>query len=355
MLHRAWIVLEYIDCLEVQPVSPFRCYRIIPLQSKSEFSAAPLCIKYSIILYNAAILARDFPYDVTGVDLITAFDEFRNRTTIGGAGDRPRPDVLRDGLRDRIGLYGYDFAWQSMAVARSLITALNMLVGYWLDRAEQNKVLNDLNDGSFAVGSISATSHTVGVLGACATACQFCAFEMGQKFFTGEEMSGDRDGTKRGWKKIIDGGLANHLPCIEKAKWFSWNTTLRDESRACLRRIRIIRKKGAPKSLSPPVVEATPDMATGSPKAPAVVLNGQGSPVIVLGKEKEPVTAAQYDVLVALLDAPNGLAKDALAKNSRHTDAVKILKRIAKIDADWAAVIGLAGKPNGRYRIRSPH
>src|SRR5271157_1466827 len=40
-----------------------------------------------------------------------------------------------------------------------------------------------------------------------------------------------------------------------------------------------------------------------------------------------------------------------LAIESGCGDAVNILKRLAKSDPDWKAVIKLAGKPGGRYRI----
>jgi hypothetical protein len=50
-----------------------------------------------------------------------------------------------------------------------------------------------------------------------------------------------------------------------------------------------------------------------------------------------------------------GLGKDELVEKSGHGDAVNILKRVALIDGDWATVIGLAGKPGGRYRILDLH
>jgi hypothetical protein len=77
---------------------------------------------------------------------------------------------------------------------------------------------------------------------------------------------------------------------------------------------------------------------------------------VVKGIEKPPLTDAQYDVMSALLEAGSrGLNKDELAKKSDHGDAVRILGRIAKIDDGWKEVIGLAGKPGGRYRILDIH
>jgi hypothetical protein len=74
----------------------------------------------------------------------------------------------------------------------------------------------------------------------------------------------------------------------------------------------------------------------------------------VLGKEKDRLTAGEYDVVEALLAAgERGLTKDALIINGRHEDARGILSRLRKKDPDWASVIQMAGKSGGRYRIIS--
>jgi hypothetical protein len=86
--------------------------------------------------------------------------------------------------------------------------------------------------------------------------------------------------------------------------------------------------------------------------APAVVLNGQGKPPVVRGQRKPVLTFAQYNVVTALLQAgEGGLSKDELARDSGHTDALGILRRLARKDPDWAAVIRFAGQTGGRYRI----
>jgi hypothetical protein len=83
-----------------------------------------------------------------------------------------------------------------------------------------------------------------------------------------------------------------------------------------------------------------------------IVLSGQGKPVKVKGKEKAALTDPQYNVLAALLAAgARGLNKDELVNESGHGDAVRILKRITEIDADWKAAIAIAGKTGGGYRI----
>ena len=73
---------------------------------------------------------------------------------------------------------------------------------------------------------------------------------------------------------------------------------------------------------------------------------------IVNGTEKPTLTYAQYNVVMALLKAGDkGLTKDALDRNSGHTDARKILGRLANKDNDWKAVILLPGITGKRYRI----
>jgi hypothetical protein len=96
----------------------------------------------------------------------------------------------------------------------------------------------------------------------------------------------------------------------------------------------------------------------GEPKKvfPPVLLNGPGERVLVNGKPKDALTNAQYNVVQALIEAgANGLTKDQIVTKSGHSDAVKILGRVAEIDADWKAVVGMAGKSGGRYRIKNPH
>jgi hypothetical protein len=83
-----------------------------------------------------------------------------------------------------------------------------------------------------------------------------------------------------------------------------------------------------------------------------VVLRGPGERPIVGGVEKGPLTLPQYDVVKALLDAgERGLSKDELDRKSKHGDARKILKRLAKSDPDWNAAIHFPGKAGGGYRI----
>jgi hypothetical protein len=46
------------------------------------------------------------------------------------------------------------------------------------------------------------------------------------------------------------------------------------------------------------------------------------------------------------------LTKDQLDAKSGHSEARKILKRLATSDPDWAAVIQMPGLPGRRYRIQ---
>jgi hypothetical protein len=85
---------------------------------------------------------------------------------------------------------------------------------------------------------------------------------------------------------------------------------------------------------------------------PRVVLRGRNQGPIVLAKEKQKLTLAQYNVVKTLLDAGEvGLTKDTLVEKSRHTDARGVLARLADTDDDWKAVIHFAGEPGGGYRI----
>jgi hypothetical protein len=108
---------------------------------------------------------------------------------------------------------------------------------------------------------------------------------------------------------------------------------------------------------APPVVTAPPSGVATPPTgrtagAPRVVLRGPAEGPFVLGREKRPLTLAQYDVVKALLDAgERGLSKDELDRQSGHGDARKLLKRLAALDDDWQAVIHFPGKPGGGYRI----
>jgi hypothetical protein len=84
-----------------------------------------------------------------------------------------------------------------------------------------------------------------------------------------------------------------------------------------------------------------------------VRLRGRSARPAVLNHLKRKLTTAQYDVVEALLAASDdGLSKDELATNSKHDDAVNVLKRLAKSDPDWGTVIRLAGKKGGRFRIK---
>jgi hypothetical protein len=86
-----------------------------------------------------------------------------------------------------------------------------------------------------------------------------------------------------------------------------------------------------------------------------VQLEGDGRPVIVLGKQKPKLLATQYKVVEALVAAgETGLTKDQLVKESGCGDARGILRRLADSDPDWAAVIQFAGGTGRRYRIARP-
>jgi hypothetical protein len=85
--------------------------------------------------------------------------------------------------------------------------------------------------------------------------------------------------------------------------------------------------------------------------SPPVELLGEGRPVRLFGKEKPPLTVAQYDVVKALIEAgPRGLTKDELELKSGRGGARKTL-RLLLDDPDWSRVVAMAGKTGQRYRI----
>ncbi len=98
-----------------------------------------------------------------------------------------------------------------------------------------------------------------------------------------------------------------------------------------------------------PVVSTdAPDGA--APHQASVELHGPGEPCNVLGKEKKPLTDAQYAVISRLLEAgTEGLSKDAL--EAVRPSARRILRNLRK-DKDWAKVIRMPGQTNGRYRLK---
>jgi hypothetical protein len=87
---------------------------------------------------------------------------------------------------------------------------------------------------------------------------------------------------------------------------------------------------------------------------PRLELRGRDEGPIVLGKEKQPLTERQYNVVKALLDAgERGLSKDKLDEKSGHSEARKVLRALRRSDTDWAAVIHMPGKAgSGGYRIK---
>lgn len=84
----------------------------------------------------------------------------------------------------------------------------------------------------------------------------------------------------------------------------------------------------------------------------SVQLFGEGKNPVVTDRKKKPLTKAQYDVVLALLEAgAAGLTIDNLKLYSGHDDARGILKRLAGKDPDWNSVIAFAGSTGMRYRI----
>jgi len=143
-----------------------------------------------------------------------------------------------------------------------------------------------------------------------------------------------------------------------------WKATSPEEDEALRRAVALIRRahmEGWTWSIE---VDTTPEppaaVATGqaadqqSDEEQRIILRGQGKPPVVLGKEKQPLTFREYNIVKALLDAgEHGLTKDKLDDKSGHSEARKVLSALRDGDPDWAAVIQMPGGPGrGGYRIK---
>jgi len=117
-----------------------------------------------------------------------------------------------------------------------------------------------------------------------------------------------------------------------------------------------------PESKAPAVETGGDNEATGGKnqetrvpvcQSKKVKLFGPGEQPEVNGKRKPILTLARYDAVQTLIEAgETGLTKDQLDDKSGHSDARKLLKALAKDDADWARAILFPGTPGKRYRIR---
>lgn len=84
---------------------------------------------------------------------------------------------------------------------------------------------------------------------------------------------------------------------------------------------------------------------------PCICLGKPGEDCWVLGKNKGTLTDSQRAVLSALLEAGSkGLKKDSLERV--RASARRILRKLRE-DEDWAKVIMMPGKTDGRYRVKS--
>ena len=90
------------------------------------------------------------------------------------------------------------------------------------------------------------------------------------------------------------------------------------------------------------------------PAAPVVQLRGPGEFPVVLGVEVALLTAAQYDVVQALVNATQPLTKDQLDVKSARTGTPTVLARLCKKNASWGQAIVLPGTKRGGYRLRKP-
>jgi hypothetical protein len=82
-----------------------------------------------------------------------------------------------------------------------------------------------------------------------------------------------------------------------------------------------------------------------------VRLMGPGEPVVIDDKRHPKLTIIQYSVIETLLRNPSGLNKYDLVAKSGCTDAVNVLKGIAK-KPGWRDVILLGGRRGDGYRLQ---
>jgi len=92
------------------------------------------------------------------------------------------------------------------------------------------------------------------------------------------------------------------------------------------------------------------DRASNAPVVRKVELGRLGDPCTVNGRQMKALTDGQHAVVAALLDAgDDGLTKDAI--EAVRPSARRMLNDLRQ-DTDWAAVIIMPGRTNGRYRVR---
>ncbi len=85
----------------------------------------------------------------------------------------------------------------------------------------------------------------------------------------------------------------------------------------------------------------------------SIVLGERDGRPVVNGKQKKPLTNAQYDIVKALVVAGKfGLSKDQLDAKSGRGDALKTLRRLVSADSDWAAVVVFPGVKGQGYRVK---
>jgi len=88
------------------------------------------------------------------------------------------------------------------------------------------------------------------------------------------------------------------------------------------------------------------------PQVKSIILQGMGKPVVVLGKNKPPISDASYHAVSALLKAGEiGLSKDELDRECGASDSRKLLRKLCDSDPEWRTVILMPGARGKRYRV----
>jgi integrase len=95
-----------------------------------------------------------------------------------------------------------------------------------------------------------------------------------------------------------------------------------------------------------------PCLRDKAPDRPAIELTGPGKAVLLPGVSMPPIGDVEYDAISVMLAAGrDGLSKDQMAHRCEYGAWRNYLADLVKSHDYWKAVILMAGKPYGRYKI----
>lgn len=113
-------------------------------------------------------------------------------------------------------------------------------------------------------------------------------------------------------------------------------------------------KSKTPKTCQTPQLDAAPNIREPEFRIDCVQLFGSAEPPVIDGKQKAPLTASEYDVIRALIEAHNNgekLTMQKLLNRSRVGSARQVFYGMRKRDPDWHSVLHPSGSKRLGYRI----